>query len=98
MEKIIRIKEALSRSGKGRTSFYEDIKDGRWTRPVSIGARSVGWPEHEVDAIVGALISEAGDDAVRHLVTGFHDARAEARKAVGGSTARAATAAARNPR
>jgi prophage regulatory protein len=54
---------------------YEDIKQGLFTHPVPIGARSVGWPEHEVASLNAARISGMKDDEIRELVAKLEAAR-----------------------
>lgn len=64
-------------TGRGRSSRYADIKSGLMTEPVHIGARSVGWPAHEVRAINRARIAGKTDDEIRELVRRLHAARKE---------------------
>ncbi|MEY5099194.1 MAG: hypothetical protein RJA36_1913 [Pseudomonadota bacterium] len=59
------------------TSIYNNIRAGLFPRPVPIGARAVGWPDDEVDAINSARIAGADDDALRALVERLHAKRAE---------------------
>ena len=40
--------------GRGRTTIYRDIEEGRLPRPVKIGSR-LYWPESEVDAFISEL-------------------------------------------
>ncbi|MBA6234067.1 MULTISPECIES: helix-turn-helix transcriptional regulator [unclassified Colwellia] len=66
--RIIRINEVLQRQGLPKSTFYEKVKMQLMTAPVSLGARSVGWPEHEVDEINKALIGGANAEQIRTLV------------------------------
>lgn len=72
---IIRLPAVLRARGRGRSMHYEDIKQGLFTHPVPIGARAVGWPEHEVASINAARISGMKDDEIRELVTKLEAAR-----------------------
>lgn len=45
------------------------------TPPVLLGARSVGWPEHEIDAILLARIAGKTDAEIRELVAKLDAAR-----------------------
>ncbi len=65
---ILRINEVLARQGLPKSTFYEKIKNGFITKPVSLGARSVGWPESEIDQINRALISGADAEQIKQLV------------------------------
>jgi len=40
--------------GRGRTTIYRDVENGRIPRPVKIGSR-LYWREDEVDAAISAL-------------------------------------------
>lgn len=66
--RILRINEVLQRQGLPKSTFYEKVKMQLMTAPVSLGARSVGWPEHEVDEINKALIAGANVDQIKQLV------------------------------
>jgi prophage regulatory protein len=65
---IQRLPTVIQVTGKGRTTIYGDIADGLMTPPVNIGARSVGWPSSEIDAINAARIAGKTDDEIRALV------------------------------
>jgi prophage regulatory protein len=75
MARILRLPQVLDRYGKTRSPTYSDISAGTFPRPVKLGARAAGWPEHEVDAVIGARIAGATDDVLRKLVAKLHDAR-----------------------
>lgn len=75
MARILRQPAVLDRYGKSRSPFYCDIATGLFTRPVRLGARAVGWPESEVEAIVRARIRGDDDRAIRRLVQQLHEAR-----------------------
>jgi prophage regulatory protein len=47
--RILRLPEVQSRTGKSRSSIYEDVEAGLFPRPVPLGQRAVGWLEDEVD-------------------------------------------------
>lgn len=72
---ILRLPTVLQRRGRSRSAHYLDINVGLFTRPVAIGARAVGWPEHEVDALTAARIAGKRDDEVRALVVRLEAAR-----------------------
>lgn len=74
--KILRLKEVQARSGECRSGIYKKISDGLFTKPVHIGARSVGWPEHEAQAILAARISNLSDEQIRALVASLEADRA----------------------
>lgn len=75
---ILRLPAVVAKRGRRRSTHYDDIKKGLCTPPVLLGARSVGWPEHEIDAINSARIAGKGDDEIRRLVRDMVAARRSA--------------------
>ncbi len=65
---ILRLPSVLHGRGRSRSSHYLDMKQGLFTSPVSIGARSVGWPEYEVTTLNAARIAGKTDEEIRALV------------------------------
>ena len=72
---ILRLPAVKARTGRSRSSTYADIKSGLFVSPVSIGARAVGFPESEVEAINAARIAGKSDDEIRSLVVKLEAAR-----------------------
>jgi len=72
---ILRLPAVKSESGLSRSTIYLRISQGLWTRPVSLGARAVGWPSDEVEAINEARIAGNTDDEIRILVARLQAAR-----------------------
>lgn len=72
---ILRIPTVKSESGLSRSTIYLRIAQGLWTKPVSLGARAVGWPSDEVEAINAARIAGKTDEEVRALVAKLEAAR-----------------------
>ena len=57
---ILRRRQVEARTGLGRSTIYSRMKeDPAFPRPVSIGARAVGWLEHEVDEWLAAQIQKS---------------------------------------
>jgi len=48
--RILRLPEVIARVGLKRASIYLHMVDGSFPRQISLGARAVGWLEHEIDA------------------------------------------------
>ena len=46
---ILRLPQVKIRVGLSRSSIYLAVSQGKFPRPVSLGARAVGWLEAEVD-------------------------------------------------
>ena len=56
---IERRKQVQARTGLGRSSIYDGVRAGTFPAPVRIGARSVGWLAHEVDAWISAQVERS---------------------------------------
>ena len=54
--KILRLPNVLDRSGLSRSTIYLRVTEGRFPRPVSLGARAVGWIETEVEEWIARQI------------------------------------------
>lgn len=74
---IVRRKQVEAATGSTRSTLYLRIAQGLFTRPVSLGARAVGWPAREVAAINAARIAGQSDDDIRKLVQRLQAARSE---------------------
>lgn len=72
---IYRLPAVKSESGLSRSTIYLRIAQGLWTKPVSLGARAVGWPSNEVAAINAARIAGKSDEEIRALVVKLEAAR-----------------------
>ena len=46
--RILRLPEVMTRTGLSRSTIYLRISQGNFPRPVSLGARAVGWIEVEI--------------------------------------------------
>ncbi len=65
---IYRLPAVKTESGLSRSTLYLRIAQGLWTKPVSLGGRTVGWPSSEVAALNAARIAGKTDDEIRALV------------------------------
>jgi prophage regulatory protein len=77
--KIQRVSDVQAACGKSRSSIYLEIQAGLFSSPIALSARSVGWPEHEVQALVAARIAGKSDDEIRKLVAQLEAARKSSR-------------------
>jgi prophage regulatory protein len=74
---LLRSQDARAVFGNLPTStFYEQIERGLMTPGVSIGARSVAWPDHELQALAAARIAGKSDDEIKTLVKDLVKSRA----------------------
>jgi prophage regulatory protein len=73
---ILRMNSVKTETGhRSHASIYTAIKAGLFTKPVSIGERSVGWPDYEVKAINQARIAGQTEAEIKELVTRLHAKR-----------------------
>lgn len=72
---ILRRNRVLERRGDSRSNLYLQMSQRLWTKPVRIGPRAVGWPLHEVDALIAARVAGRSDDEIRKLVAELEEAR-----------------------
>ena len=75
---IIRLHAVIAETGNSRSTHYLRITQGLFTKPVSLGARAVGWPSSEVAAINAARIAGKSDQEIRALVVKLEAARKSA--------------------
>jgi prophage regulatory protein len=54
---ILRLPAVKARTGLSRSTIYLRVADGSFPRPVSLGARAVGWVESEVEDWISLTIS-----------------------------------------
>ena len=70
---ILRMSGVKSETGhRSHASIYTAIKAGLFTKSVSIGERSVGWPDYEIKAINAARIAGQSEEQIKALVTKLH--------------------------
>lgn len=64
--------------GISNSTQYLHIKAGLLTPGVRLSSRSVGWPEHEVKAIIAARIAGKSEAEIKTLVARLMAARQNA--------------------
>ena len=74
-QRILRLPAVKSESGLSRSTIYLRIAQGLWTKPVSLGARAVGWPASEIAALNAARIAGQSDEEIFALVAKLEAAR-----------------------
>jgi prophage regulatory protein len=72
---ILRLPAVKASTGLSRSTLYLRIAQGVFPRPVSLGARAVGWPDNEVAALNAARIAGKSDAEIRELVVKLEAAR-----------------------
>jgi len=73
--RILRRRPVQEETGYSRSTLYARVADGLFTKPLKLGARSVGWPAAEVAVINRARIASHSDDEIRQLVRRLEAAR-----------------------
>ncbi|MBY0545019.1 MAG: AlpA family phage regulatory protein [Gammaproteobacteria bacterium] len=76
---ILRLPEVKKLSGYSRSTIYLRIAQGLWTKPVRLGARCVGWPAAEVEALNLARIAGKNDKEISALVAKLETDRSAAK-------------------
>ena len=63
--RLLRLPSVLDKTGLSKSSLYEKIASEHFPKPVRLGtdAKSVAWPEHEVDQWIHDAIRRRGGDA-----------------------------------
>ena len=56
--RLMRLPRVQARTGLSRGAIYARMAEGRFPRPISLGARAVAWIEAEVDAWIRERIEE----------------------------------------
>jgi prophage regulatory protein len=72
---ILRLPAAKSQSGYARSTIYLRMRQGLWTRQISLGPRAIGWPANEIAALNAARIAGKTDAQIRDLVLKLEAAR-----------------------
>lgn len=75
MQTILRMRQVKACRGLSRTTHYQQISQGLMTKPIRTGARAVGWPANEIEAINAARIAGKSEDEIRGLVKRLEAAR-----------------------
>ncbi len=68
LQTILRLPKVKAESGYSRSTIYLRISQKLFPKPVSLGARAVGWPAEEIAALNAARIAGKSDDEIRRLV------------------------------
>jgi prophage regulatory protein len=59
MATILRLPSVKARTGLSRSSIYAFASQGSFPRPISLGARAVGWNSESVDAWIAGRIEQS---------------------------------------
>jgi len=62
VNKIVRLKQAISHTGLSRSSIYLYIKAGTFPKPIKLGERSIGFIESELNEWIESRISDSRNE------------------------------------
>jgi prophage regulatory protein len=48
MDAILRLPAVITRTGLSRSGIYAKVRTGEFPKPISIGIRSIGWIDSEI--------------------------------------------------
>ena len=74
---IKRKSEVIARLGIGRSTLQTRINEGIFPPPISLGGRSVGWLEHEINEAIAALLLNKSHSEIQSRITNIVDRRTE---------------------
>jgi prophage regulatory protein len=75
---LLLMPDVYRQTGQGRSTFYNNVKEGLVTTPVRVGPRRVAVPQSEITALNAARVAGKSDDEIRALVVQLHEARKSA--------------------
>jgi prophage regulatory protein len=58
-----RLPEVLNRVGYSRSTIYQLMAEGKFPKPISLGARAVGWLESDIDEWITQRIDQSRERA-----------------------------------
>ena len=56
---ILRLPAVKTRTGLSRSTIYLRVSEGTFPKPISLGARAVGWVDAEVEAWLACQIQQS---------------------------------------
>jgi prophage regulatory protein len=59
MNAILRLPAVKARTGLSRSTIYLRVSDGSFPSPISLGARSVGWVESDIEEWISQKIRQS---------------------------------------
>jgi prophage regulatory protein len=73
--KLLRKPSVLQKTGRSKSSLYNDIGQGLFPPPIKINHSSSAWPDFEVDTIIAAIIRGESSDTIKNIVNELVEAR-----------------------
>jgi prophage regulatory protein len=66
--KIIKLSEVITLTKLSKTSVYERVKSGLISPPFSLGGRSAGYFEHEIQGVLAAMSAGYSNEQIKKIV------------------------------
>ncbi|MDX1490333.1 MAG: AlpA family phage regulatory protein [Pseudohongiellaceae bacterium] len=85
--RYMRRPEVLQKIGVSNSTLHSQILKGLFVPPISLGARSVGWLEHEVNAVLIMRAQGKSEGEIKILVRRMVKERKQAQIKEGASNA-----------
>jgi prophage regulatory protein len=57
--RILRLPEVKSATGLSRSTIYSQMADGIFPKPISLGARAVGWVNSDIEQWLDSRIADS---------------------------------------
>ncbi len=61
--RILRLPEVKASVGLSRSTIYLRVEEGSFPKPISLGARAVGWLESDIENWIGERVGAARERA-----------------------------------
>ena len=68
-ERLIRLKEVIETTGLSRSRIYQYINEDKFPASVSLGGRSIGFVESEIQTWIENVIGQRDDNVLHGYVT-----------------------------
>ncbi|WP_018990997.1 helix-turn-helix transcriptional regulator [Aromatoleum toluclasticum] len=59
MDRVLRLPQVKTLTGRSRSAIYADVKAGAFPAPVKIGPKASGWLESEIEAWLAKRVAES---------------------------------------
>jgi prophage regulatory protein len=61
-DRFLRLPEVKDTVGLSRSTIYQHIEDGTFPKPISLGARAVGWLQSDIEKWVQNRVESGADE------------------------------------
>ena len=70
-ERLIRLKEVIETTGLSRSRIYQYINEDKFPASVSLGGRSIGFVESEIQTWIENVIGQRDDNVLTWLCNNY---------------------------